>query len=690
MKTPTIPPAHISPWLGADQQDLEEGHQEGWAQGRLEAQLGIREALGVIAVLAALLVVREEVPTRPSNPGPGSKMTVANVCNVNLEGPCIVRGKVEVEDEHRLLLRNPSQNTAYIEIPVCEGYSIGYGPWPAVWASGKAGWYEINPARMYKEMYEHMCEGITLYYKIIDAYDSLERNFVKAKRYKALQTPIEKVLFKYSVAIGDGATHDEVESRCQKHAPFLLAHFDQENDFKWKTTTFRKWLTEENESLVQKLDEAKKKGPAAPAPAPAEPPAADPADLKEESNDSAHDSPQRQSVVTDRTRRSKSRASRQSAEEDIGMEDVQPAPPRRSETYIPPPVIPSWRSAQSSVPSGPTPGDQSSPAPTQPQDPVKFLLEILEEILEAHGGDPQTIRDGKLHTDMYMRCTIKQYSAAREITHFYSRPLLEQLPQKWNSSPFWGWLTSVVDQPWEPKLLTKDQIPDQCKRRKRKDKSVSKGKEAKEPEIVPRGAGKRWPPTPRPAVLRPGTGAKRPATYHSDDDDERARKAARTSQDLEEENEEDSDSDSDSDLDSDADDTGEAADVAMGSDAALATPTPAPPMEIARLVVRHEKIPSMSPSGPNGTWRCEEDGCNYIVRSAEEPEGKDLIAKHFQYHMAQVEKMNLALSEGTRGHMPINHLLEKIRKKGEEANKKEQRHVDGISAPQPIKRKLIV
>lgn len=37
--------------------------------------------------------------------GPGSKMTVANVCNVNLEGPCIVRGKVEVEDEHRLLCK---------------------------------------------------------------------------------------------------------------------------------------------------------------------------------------------------------------------------------------------------------------------------------------------------------------------------------------------------------------------------------------------------------------------------------------------------------------------------------------------------------------------------------------------------------------------------------------------------------
>lgn len=81
---------------------------------------------------------------------------------------------------------------------MCEGYSIGYGPWPAVWASGKAGWYEINPAPEFQAMYEYMCEGITLYYKIMDAYASLAQTLPKGKRYKALQTPIEKLFFKVS------------------------------------------------------------------------------------------------------------------------------------------------------------------------------------------------------------------------------------------------------------------------------------------------------------------------------------------------------------------------------------------------------------------------------------------------------------------------------------------------------------
>lgn len=45
-------------------------------------------------------------------------------------------------------------------------------------------------------MYEYMCEGITLYYKIMDAYISIGETMPKGKKYKAWQTPIEKVLFK--------------------------------------------------------------------------------------------------------------------------------------------------------------------------------------------------------------------------------------------------------------------------------------------------------------------------------------------------------------------------------------------------------------------------------------------------------------------------------------------------------------
>lgn len=609
-------------------------------------------------------------------------LVVANVCNVNLDGPLIVRGKLEVEDEHRPFLRKISKRTAHIEVPMCCGYSIGYGPWPAVWASGKAGWYEINPAEEYKAMYDYMCEGITLYYKIMDAYVSMSETAPKAKKYRAWQTPIEKILLKYSVALGDGATLLEVQKRCQKHAPFLLAHLEQENDFNWKPTSFRKWLFATNEELVKRLEEAHKKAPA-PAGGPVEMPAADAANLKGESNDMAHNSPFQMSVVADRSRGSTFRAQRQSTDNDVPMED---APLRRSDTYVPPPAIPWSRHAQPAAPSTPAPGFQFMRPQTEQQDSLELVLEVLEEILEEHGRDMQRIGEGKVHSHLYMKCTITPYNAAREVTHFHAKALIQKLPPKWKSSPFWSWLTGVVDQPFAPTRFTVDQI-NQVRRRKKLGKSSSKSKSDREDEIRgPRGAGKRWPPntlTPRTGILAPSTGRKRPAVYYSDDEDERVRKAARTSQDLEDEDENENE-------DAGDDDTTDDADIPARTNAVLTTPTPAPALETARLVVRAERVPSMSPSGPNGTWTCEEDSCNYIVRSAEEPEGKDLIAKHFQEHANRAAKLDLALSEGTRNHMPVNHLLEKIRSMGEKAQVKEQNLGGEVSAPMPVKRKLII
>lgn len=45
-------------------------------------------------------------------------------------------------------------------------------------------------------MHEYMCEGITLYYKIMDAYDAMSQTVPKGRKHKAWQTPIEEVLFK--------------------------------------------------------------------------------------------------------------------------------------------------------------------------------------------------------------------------------------------------------------------------------------------------------------------------------------------------------------------------------------------------------------------------------------------------------------------------------------------------------------
>jgi hypothetical protein len=403
------------------------------------------------------------------------------------------------------------------------------------------------------------------------------------------------------------------------------------------------------QELVKRLEVARKKLPP-PAPPSTEMPAAEAAQLTEGFNDSSHDAPLQTSVVTDRSRRSKSGADR-STDIDVPMED---APPRRQETYIPPPVIPPPRHVQPAVPSTPGTRAQGQSLLDVEQDSLKTILQVLEEILAAHGGHAQSLGEGRLHSELYMRCSIKLYLAAREITRYYAKSLLNELPEKWNPSPFWQWLTSVADQPFEPTLLSKDQLM-LVRRRRKKEKSSSTPKGDGENEIRgPRGAGKRWPPgnlTPRTGILAPRS-VKRPAGYHSDDedddDDERARKAARKSQ--------DSDEDSQDEVgDADDDDTIDEADIPNSGNAALATPTPAPPLDTTRLLVLAEKVPSMSPSGPNGTWRCEEDSCNYVVRSAEEPEGQDLIAKHFQDHKSQAEKLDLALSEGTRGHLPIKY-----------------------------------
>lgn len=124
-------------------------------------------------------------------------------------------------------------------------------------------------------MHEVVCEGITLYYVLMLAYFAAQEEVVakdpaakgkrgKALQAKALQMPIDRLLFKvrifrailrgvhtlttdkYAVGIGDGVTLSEAKNRCQKHAPFLLAHFSKETEINWNATSFKKWMSSEN------------------------------------------------------------------------------------------------------------------------------------------------------------------------------------------------------------------------------------------------------------------------------------------------------------------------------------------------------------------------------------------------------------------------------------------------------------
>ena len=57
-----------------------------------------------------------------------------------------------------------------IEIRQSIKYCIGMSEdnQPQIWVSGKAGWYEINPAPAYQSVYNKMCEATLLYYGLMD------------------------------------------------------------------------------------------------------------------------------------------------------------------------------------------------------------------------------------------------------------------------------------------------------------------------------------------------------------------------------------------------------------------------------------------------------------------------------------------------------------------------------------------
>lgn len=339
-------------------------------------------------------------------------------------------------------------------------------------------------------------------------------------------------------------------------------------------------------------------------------------------------------------------AIKQSDDEDVQMRDAQISQsiqPSRVITPIHPPRPGQAPSAAKATPPAPLVSTASAgESGAQSEDPVRFLVDLFEEVLERT-GDVTKVKEGTIHSNIYMKCSIKNYHAAKDVTHYYAKALVASLNPKWYNSPFFQWLKTRRDEPWSSTFLQVSEVPGQCVRRK-------KTSATNRPQAAV--AGKHFPATPRPsgknAGLRPGGSSKRPYSAfeddeHEDEDEDRLFKTSRTS----------SSSDSD-----------EEEEIDTGSDAAPATvphsttpiPIPAIPNETVRVVVRAERIPSMSPAGDNGTWECQEQGCNFIVRAADTAEGEEKISEHLKEHTACADKINLALAEGTRGHLPIKYV----------------------------------
>ncbi|KAK4963309.1 hypothetical protein LTR10_000937 [Elasticomyces elasticus] len=116
--------------------------------------------------------------------------------------------------------------TASIEI--LEVRSFAYGQFDdgtiGLWASGRAGWFRLKPARAYREIYNGMIEGIGMLYFVADAYRE-ERKSGKGKKATILPPYTAAELFeKYGTEVmkASPSVHTAAETMYQ-HVDFLFA-----------------------------------------------------------------------------------------------------------------------------------------------------------------------------------------------------------------------------------------------------------------------------------------------------------------------------------------------------------------------------------------------------------------------------------------------------------------------------------
>ncbi|KAK4670356.1 uncharacterized protein QC763_210970 [Podospora pseudopauciseta] len=593
--------------------------------------------------------------------------TLANPLMVHSEGPLVIRGLLEIDKETKKYVKIPVVKGVHLEITDSTKYSISDEPF-ALWVSGTSGWFEIQPSRKYLPMYREVAEAANLYYRVFVAHDDHHKLVKLCKKSGRKQPPplsLDQIFLHYAVKIGSGIVRDEVEALCDKWAEFFISHFKKENQLDWKPTRFAQWLISKHPASItfyelEKRVEDAAKGLPIPVPPPPQ---------LEDSEDEVL-----------RMRR-KSKAVIQG--QDVDMVEVAPT---RSQKLPSRPISQSQsRPVESPVPlpekylniGKPTlatpqplpqaPSQSASPAAQAvPDSPVDRLLGILDEVVQdspdLHARAPSTI-----FNMVYFKAKIKDYRGSREILSYYAKDLFPRLdPNIWAGTPFHTWL-EATSRNWDGQLLhvREEEIPSQMYRRGRIGPRAPRApQQPSAPTTSNRNvvSGKR-------STLRPGPSSKkRPASDLYEDEDEYDSRCGKRSftQSFEGDNLDHDDDDEDSD---DSVETEVNPELATPDDPASLLPLPA---GASRIVIQAERLPTLSPSGPNGSWVCPNEECGYVVRSADEPGAQEIIEEHFRAHEYNTQKIDLALTEGRRGHLPIDNLLAKIREKGKESLKKKR------------------
>ncbi|EWZ45378.1 uncharacterized protein FOBCDRAFT_198962 [Fusarium oxysporum Fo47] len=594
--------------------------------------------------------------------------TLENALDVATRGPYIIRGLLHIEEQsQRARLIMKVRSLTPFEVRKCGQFSIGESDSgsPVIWMLGTCGWFELNAAPAYLPIYRKMQEAIRLYYRLMAIYRDKKPKKAKKSKKDALKE-LYQVFHEYAASIGDGSTLEEVIARCDDHASFLIAQCIQDqSEVEWFVTPFYKWLINRHQDLYNKELE-RMNNPPQPQRSPS----------VEASN------PPVSQILTSRTRNGSSAPStaRDATPDIIEPED---SPPRRrysrsrSATHRPEnSVVDLFSSTQisrdgstrpvSAHSSASIPSVRMSQAPISvdaEDDAFRTVLDALEwirvEISNSKGGRLNISAVANKFWSNFRFPTYKgdikpSYRVPiQEVLHYNVHGLLQVLDKDKYDGEFYSWLQELAEMPFNPVAIKPSEFPFYVIRRK----PSSNNNPSKPAPPSQAGAASRnldegfsTPPRSSPAgksLMRPG----RPSGIKS------SLRLATTSKKRPH-----------SEVDSDSEDEGSelkrshyfsGEEETMGNTSHMSLSEDEDAQETSegpvKIFLRADNIPTTVPRGPGETWVCEEEDCGYVVRGGDIQNCRDRIRRHFNEHEQQMDRVNLARTEATRGHLPVKY-----------------------------------
>ncbi|EPS32508.1 hypothetical protein PDE_07468 [Penicillium oxalicum 114-2] len=161
------------------------------------------------------------------------KMLYANLLDATEQNPVQVIGCLELREDQTHLLLDPATASKRVIIDDVTHYAYGQTEDRSIelWVAGKAGWYNISPAKGYVPTFNRMVQAVDMLYFLTDQHQHGKRQLNPSFRNLC-----EQYVFHTH---GDCETREQSAEVFAEHAPFLLRRmieYDDADGVEWKRT----------------------------------------------------------------------------------------------------------------------------------------------------------------------------------------------------------------------------------------------------------------------------------------------------------------------------------------------------------------------------------------------------------------------------------------------------------------------